>query len=398
MKPVLSIVGGGMGDEMLLSGIAKQTIEQAVRLYVPARLKERISGINPGVQVATTTEICAALQDVCVDTAVVVSGDVGFYSLSDTLQRAVGERYDLRMYNGVSSLAYLCAKLGKPYQTIKVLSLHGRSGSLCGAVSYHPDVFVLTGGKNTVAKLMQELVEAGLAHVTVTVGENLSAADECIVKSTPEALMDMCFSGIAVVLIENPRPADPTRRLRDEDFVRGDVPMTKEIVRTASVARLDVRPADTVWDVGAGTGAVSAALAFAARDGAVYAIERNPQALSLLHQNRQHLGAHNMRLVEAEAPDGLEALPDPDRVFIGGSGGNMRQILQQIHARAHRYTVCINAVTLESVAEAMHVLEDFKFDRIEVSCVNVSTARTMGNYHLMSAQNPVYIMSGEYQP
>lgn len=96
--------------------------------------------------------------------------------------------------------------------------------------------------------------------------------------------------------------------------------MTKEEVRWVSVNRLTVRPTDTVWDVGAGTGAVTLELARKASDGTVYAVERKPEAVALLHENRIKLGGYNVKIIEGPAPEALENLPAPDCVFVGGSG------------------------------------------------------------------------------
>ena len=104
-------------------------------------------------------------------------------------------------------------------------------------------------------------------------------------------------------------------------LTRGKVPMTKEEVRWVSVNRLTVRPTDTVWDVGAGTGAVTLELARKASDGTVYAVERKPEAVALLHENRIKLGGYNVKIIEGPAPEALENLPAPDCVFVGGSGG-----------------------------------------------------------------------------
>lgn len=104
--------------------------------------------------------------------------------------------------------------------------------------------------------------------------------------------------------------------VRDEMLTRAKIPMTKEEVRWVSVARLSVQPGDTVWDVGAGTGAVTLELARKAMDGAVFAVERNPDAVALLVENRQKLGGFNVHIVEGHAPEALENLPTPDCVFV----------------------------------------------------------------------------------
>jgi precorrin-6Y C5,15-methyltransferase (decarboxylating) len=198
---------------------------------------------------------------------------------------------------------------------------------------------------------------------------------------------------LAVLLIHNPDCVNPWQTVRDEELVRGAVPMTKQAVRDISLAQLEVGPADTVYDIGAGTGAVAIALSRRASAGRVYAIEKNPVALELLTSNRQKLGAFNLQIVEGKAPSALASLPAPDRVFIGGSDGQIEAILDQVLAKNAAARMVVNAITLETL---QRTIEAFRARQIEpeISCVNIAQAEKAGRYHLMKAQNPVYVISG----
>lgn len=396
-KPVLTVIGGGMGDPALFTAEADAAIRAAGRIYAPPRLAQGLAARNPRLAALPIGEILQALQAEVSAASVVVSGDTGFFSLARTLGRELGGRYELRLVSGVSSLQYLCARRNTAWDDAKVVSLHGRRGGVLGPVSYHPKVFFLTGGEWTPAGILHTLCDAGLGEVTVTVGEELSTPGERLTTGTASALLGRGFSTLSALLVENPAAVDPRTRLRDTDFVRGEVPMTKEAVRCLSVQRLEVRPGDVVWDIGAGTGSVSIALAYAATDGMVCAVERKPEALALLRQNRAALGAYNIAVVEAEAPACLEALPAPDKVFIGGSGGRLREILALLTQIAPHHTVCVNAIALETAGAALAALEELGYTDIEAACVNVAGARAVGGYHLMTAQNPVTILSGNWR-
>ena len=170
--------------------------------------------------------------------------------------------------------------------------------------------------------------------------------------------------------------------------------MTKEEVRWVSVSRLAVQPRDTVWDVGAGTGAVTLELARKASDGLVYAVERKPEAVALLHENRAKLGGYNVHIVEGAAPDALEALPAPDCVFVGGSGGAMRRILAIAKHKNPAVRVVVNAIALETLHETQAALSALGFADVEITQLSAARGKAVGPYTMMTANNPVFILSG----
>ena len=169
--------------------------------------------------------------------------------------------------------------------------------------------------------------------------------------------------------------------------------MTKEEVRALALAKLRLADHHVVWDVGAGTGSVSLECALACPAGQVFAIEKNPEAVALLEENKARLGASNLTVVSGTAPEALEGLPAPDRVFLGGTSGNMDEILNLIFEQNPAARVVCTAVTLETVGEAARLFAPLaEADMVQLS---VTRTRKAGRYHLMDAQNPVWIFSGE---
>ena len=165
-------------------------------------------------------------------------------------------------------------------------------------------------------------------------------------------------------------------------------------VRAAALAKLAVRPADTLWDVGAGTGSVSVELALAAPRGHVYAVECEPDACALIRRNREKFAAWNLSLIEGRAPAALEALPAPDAVFIGGTKGSMAAVVDTVLAKNANARICIAAIALESLSAAIAALTAHGLSA-EVTQLAVSRTRPAGRLHLLTANNPIFLITGE---
>lgn len=392
----LWMIGAGPGEPSLISAYALEVMRGAQVVLATERLYEAFQPILENVRLVSLTEMETFLADNPEDVsrvAVLASGDVGFYSISRRLTEKLSGRWEIERVSGVSSLQYLSAKLNIDYDDIKTVSVHGRDRSVIPFVSYNGKVFVLTGGQYRVQDVAEQLYQANMGHVILHVGENLSSGQERILSAAPAVIREMEFGNLAVLLIENPHAADCRHQLRDEDFLRGKVPMTKEEIRLLSVAKLDIHPQDVIWDIGAGTGSVSIALAYAASEGMVYAIERNEEAVALLAENRKRLGAYNVQIRQATAPEGLGKLPAPDKVFIGGSSGNMDAILEAVLRKNPTAQVVINAITLETLQAAVSSMEQRQMEP-EILCASMAKADVVGGYHMMRGLNPIYILSG----
>ena len=168
--------------------------------------------------------------------------------------------------------------------------------------------------------------------------------------------------------------------------------MTKQEVRAAILAKLAVRPEDTVWDVGAGTGSASVELALAARRGRAYAVEYRDEALALIEENRSRFGAWNLRVVRGKAPEALSSLPAPDAVFVGGSEGRLREIVDAALSKNPDARLCVSAIALETLSAALDIFNSLGLDA-EVTQIAVSRARPDARLHLLLANNPVFLVT-----
>ena len=219
----------------------------------------------------------------------VYSGDTGFYSGASSMMEkleALGVR--ARVLPGLSSIQLLAAALGRPWQGWNLVSAHGRTCDPVAECMQGRPTFFLTGGSEDPATLCAQLAAEGFGDVQAVVGQCLGTPEEKLFRGSVKELAAGRFNSLSVLLVEAveglPRRAPG---LPDEAFERGDVPMTKQEVRAAVLAKLAVRPEDILWDVGAGTGSVSVELALAAPRGRVYAVECRPEGCALIKANRE---------------------------------------------------------------------------------------------------------------
>ena len=391
VQRTFTIIGAGMGTMDTLTGEAVRALETAEAVFATKRL----AALSPKAKVCAFSELAEqAIQCTEKHISLLVSGDVGFFSAAGKLRERLLPHGEVQLVPGLSSMQYMCAKCGISYENLCFKSLHGRSGSILGAVSYHEATFALTGGENNAQTVCKCLTEAGLGDLPVHLGENLGAENERVLHSTAAELAELSCADLAVLLVENPRVVNKNEPIRDGMLTRAKVPMTKEEVRWVSVNRLAVRPSDTIWDVGAGTGAVTLELARKAYDGTVYAVECKSEAVVLLHGNRTKLGGYNVKIIEGHAPEVLENLPAPDCVFVGGSGGELREILALAKAKNPAVRVVVNAIALETLFAAQSALQELGFNDIQITQLAATRGRSVGAYTMLTANNPVFILSG----
>ena len=329
---------------------------------------------------------------------VIMSGDTGFFSGTKKLLPML-EGCQVQVLPGLSSMSCLCARLGKSYEDVVPVSVHGRDRDIVPDVLRNRRVFALVGGETGMARLCGRLTRAGLGDVRVSIGERLGYEEERITVGTAEELAEGSYHSLSVALIEHDRPCVVTHGLPDTVFQRGRaadtsvVPMTKSEVRAVCLSKLRLTSDAVCWDVGAGTGSVAIEMALQAVKGHVYAIERKRDAVRLMEENRQRLFANNMTIVEGCAPDACHDLPSPTHVFIGGSSGNLREIIALAKENNPGVRIVATAIALESAAELTAILRENSFTEHEIVSMTVARDRKAGGYHLMTGQNPIYIFT-----
>lgn len=399
-KRKVILAGIGMGTADTMTKEVWETFQKADCILGAGRMLESLRGLGkPMLDAYDPEKMTVYIREhpEYRRIAVALSGDVGFYSGAKRLIGAFEQEGILvELMPGISSVAYLCSRLGVAWEDVKLMSIHGRKGNLIGAVRENLRTFTLLGGKDNVEALCRELLYYGMDQVTAYVGERLHYPEERITKGTPAELQGKSFDGLCAALIENPDYKGGTPScIPDEEFVRGKAPMTKSEVRCLCVAKLGLCRDSLVYDIGAGTGSVSVEMAFQVPEGTVWAIEKEEEAAKLIRENCRKFQVSNIEVVEGMAPEAFLDLPVPTHAFIGGSSGNLKEILELLLKKNPKIRVVISAVTLETIGETVECLKELPFAGIETVQVQMAKAKTLGRYQLMMGQNPVYVFTAQ---
>lgn len=395
----VNIVGIGPGNPDLLTGEAHQAIAASNILLGDKRMLSAFADsrktVYDTIKTSAIAEVAAKADPAKDVLAVLVSGDVGFFSLAKTISGKLPDCECVR-YCGISSLVYFASKLQLSWDDAKIVSMHGRDQNLVAAVAQNKKVFSLTGGDHSPQALCKQLCEHGLGQVLVYVGENLSYPEEKITQGTAEEISALSFPSLSVMMLLNDEANcfEPTvHGLADDLFMRSKVPMTKQEVRSVSMSKLMPKATDVIYDIGAGTGSCSVELALIAKQGKVWAFERNPVAVELLGKNKELFGLTNLDVIAGEALENIKTMPAPDCVFVGGSGGDLCEMLDVIYAKNSKCRIVINAITVETLAQVAAYYKEHPDYSLEIVNVFVARSKKLGSYNLMMAQNPVYVMT-----
>lgn len=452
----VTVIGCGLRGTPLPSGHAA-ALAQAQVLAGGARLLESFPE-HPGQRIIIGAALDAALQamDACralgLRVAVLADGDPLFFGIGARLAGHFGPEA-LRVLPAASCLQQAAARLALPWQDARCVSLHGRNdyrplaSALRRALHEGVPVCVLTDGHNTPGAIARFLIERGVTglqlhafadmgspderHVTIALSHDTSGTDaraagagergEPARPARPARLgqlgqpdkltgLDALGGNCTVLLVPRAAPAPsphapigqsalPVLGIPDQDFAVQARLITKWPVRAAGLAALRIAPGHTVWDLGAGSGAVSVEAAALARDGLVVAVERDPARVALIEQNRRRFRAPNLHVVHAELPDCLDELPDPDRIFMGGGlSGNghspqadplLDAVCRRLPPGGRLVVHCVLLGTLERVRAALarHGWP------AEVACIQASEAVPLLGDLRLAAMNPVFIVA-----
>jgi len=330
-------------------------------------------------------------------TVVLGSGDPNFFGIARFLLRNLPKER-IEIFPNVTSVQYAFAQIKEPWDDAIFVSVHGRG--LKGAVDRivaAEKVAVLTDKNNTPAVIARELIARGAEGYEAWLCENLGLPGEKFTRTDVKGLLELPAAELNILILIKawePQLAQyPVIGIDDDAFATAKKLITKQEVRAVTLAKLRLQDDLVMWDIGAGSGSVSIEASNLMPNGRIFALERNPQYLTFIRDNLKKFVARNVALIETFAPEGLDELPDPDRVFIGGSGGMLEEIIDAVDRRLKpEGVIVLNAVTLDTLTKAVEFLEDHGYT-VEVACINVAKTKGLTEYRMFEAHNPVYIIS-----
>ena len=410
----ITLAGIGMGNRESLTKEVCEKIEEADILLGAERMLKPYRARIEKKPFYLAKQILPYLQEIqkrypmeSLKVVILFSGDSGFYSGCQPLYHALQEEINagqlqagIRIMPGISSVAFLAACIGESYQDAAICSMHGKElYNLARRIKTERKTFMIMSGVKDVNKLGDALIKAGMTQCEIITGYQLSYAEHQIRKRTPKECLELKEEGLYTCFVKNPNAIHKnlTHGISDGEFIRDKVPMTKEEVREVSICKLKLYQGAVVFDIGSGTGSIAMEMAGLSPDIQVYAIEQKKEAVSLIQQNKEKFQFENVTVVEAKAPEGFQDLPRVTHAFIGGSGGNLKEILQALYEMNPNMRVVINAISMETICEIKEILTMYPIENEEMVQIQVSRAKEVGKYHLMQAENPVWICAFNFR-
>lgn len=394
MMNEITVAGAGTGSPMHLTPEVKKAIEEAEIIVANKRFFNLILDNKKFIELKNFHDTFEKIQNLSGKILILVSGDVGLYSLLPLLKK----KFDnIKVLAGISSLQILCALTCESWNDAKILSGHGRdlrAGKFLNIVERNKKTILFCDKKISPQWVCEKLKD--FSGIEVFIGSNLGNDNEIFLTGRPKDFMEKKFPELSIILIKNHEVYIPVKNhLRDKDFLREkNIVMTNESVRAVIFSRLELSENSLLWDIGAGSGSVSISAAYENISMEVQAIEKNSDAVNLISRNAAKFHLHNIKIHEGTASEVIKFLPMPTHIFIGGSGGELIKIFDFIKKLKSPVRVVLACVTLETFHEAYEIMSKLKnFEAVQISAA--SSQPLNENLTLMKANNPVMILSAE---
>lgn len=402
MKPV-TIIGMGMGPEDLTATHLK-IIERADILIGGQRLlnhfKDSAARKKPITKDIDGVVAFVKKQMKSKKIVVLSSGDPLYFGIGARLAAALGTQ-NVFIYPNISSVSAAFARIKEPWNDVRVVSLHGRKNEdeLFGALEKENIIAVFTDPTNNPAWLAERLIEDGYMNFKMCVLEAIGSDSERSDWYTLRRAAKMNFSEPnLVVLKRSPLEARAKKNLYlgtpDHHYDHESGLITKSEIRAITLSKLRLESDHVLWDLGAGSGSISIEASLLIKKGKIVAIEQNPARIKQIENNTKRFNVKNLKIIQAQLPDGLNNLPQPNCIFIGGGGKDLKNIITEAAGYLKPAgRIVINTVLIPNLQVALTTLRQLKFET-EVIQVQINRSRQMPWAQRFEAQNPVWIITG----
>ena len=336
---------------------------------------------------------------------VLASGDPLYFGIGEKLKKTVGSNHVL-FYPNITSVAAAFAKIKTPWQNAKVISLHGRGNisEVLESIRLHQQVAIFTSPEHTPSRIAQFLMDKENISVQYWVFERMGHSDEnfghyelnqAAAKIFAEPNLVVCIRYEEAQKISQTPYSTLYLGMPDNSYSHEKNMITKPEVRVVSISKLMLQSDHVLWDLGAGCGSIAIESSLLIKTGKIVAVEKDSNRIDQIKQNKQRFQVNLLEIVQSVLPDSISELPTPDRIFIGGGGKDIEEIIVKSSARLKSEGIMVlNTVLLESLGTAYDTLNRLGFE-VSVTQIQVSGSKRMPTGMRMSAQNPIWIVVGK---
>lgn len=332
---------------------------------------------------------------------VLASGDPLFFGIGSLLITSLGPE-NVLIYPNISTVAAAFSRLKIPWHDAHIISLHGRNktGSVLPILAKEDKIAVLTDSENNPARLANYLIEKGITDYDMCVLEQLGTSSERVEWYLVSEAAGTRFSEPNLVILKRRKSrsdkiTEPYSGMPEYLFDHSKGLITKAEIRAVTLSKLRLMPHHILWDLGAGSGSISIEASIFIKSGRIFAIEKNPERVVHIENNRKRFNVRNLEIIQSELPDGLDTLPAPDRIFVGGGGKDLEKIIRaSSRYLKHDGIMVINTILISNIEIAMSTLKSQGFST-DIVQVQISRGQEMPWGKRLDAENPVWIISGE---
>lgn len=392
---LIGVSPGGRLDDGL-----RRILETCKNFYAAPRFHDQLEFLSTNVSpLSPLADALHGIKRALADgnVAVIVGGDPLFFGVGRRILLEF-ETESVQIHPAVTSMQMAFARLKRPWDDAKLLSLHGRStpSGLAGMVLPYTKVCILAGGVNSPQSIAAQMIREGVMGYRAWVCEDLGDPEERITEGSLDDISRGAFSELSLMLLERlpSAPCPIVFGLSERELHHSRGLITKDEVRAVSLHALRLPAKGVLWDVGAGSGSVALEASRISPGVDIYAIERNPMEVKNIKRNIRDFGSSQIHVVEGEAPEVFAILPSPDRVFVGGSGGRLEDILRTgVERLSSEGIVVINAVLESTRKTGLAVLKDCG---LELRTSEISVRRTVFSAEdgTSTDLNPITVIAG----